>query len=205
VDDLFALPPAGFTAARDALAKRLKAEGDAAAAAEVKALRRPSAAAWAVNQVARGEPDLVVAVVDAGRAVADALASGDREGLRTATARRRESVSAATRAAVAVAGEQHRDEIADTFEAAATDDESAALVTAGRLTKGLTPTAVFAPFGDAPAPTKAPKPKRDDEAIRTARERAEEADRAVLAARHALAELEAAAKAAWAEVERLRH
>ena len=59
MDDLFALPPAEFIAARDALAKRLKADGDATRAAEVKALRRPSVAAWAVNQVARRKPELV--------------------------------------------------------------------------------------------------------------------------------------------------
>ena len=56
MDELFDLPPTEFIAARDALAKQLKADGDAGAAAEVKALRRPSVAAWAVNQVARRQP-----------------------------------------------------------------------------------------------------------------------------------------------------
>ena len=115
-------------------------------------------------------------------------------------------MSAAIRAAVALVGEPHRDEIADTFEAAVTDADAAAAVVAGRLTKGLTPTAVFAPLGDAPLPDVAPRKEQakvDEAAVRTARERAVAADQAVVAARHALTEAEAAAKAAWAEVDQI--
>src|SRR4051812_14114134 len=48
---LYQLPLDEFTAGRDALAARLKASGDAAAAAEVKRARKPSVPAWAANQV----------------------------------------------------------------------------------------------------------------------------------------------------------
>src|SRR5437763_1720908 len=47
IDELFQLPSNQFTAARNALAKTLT--GDEAR--EVKALKKPSAVAWAVNQV----------------------------------------------------------------------------------------------------------------------------------------------------------
>lgn len=51
MEDLYRLPLAEFTAARDALAARLKADGDKAGAAAAKSLRKPSVAAWAANQV----------------------------------------------------------------------------------------------------------------------------------------------------------
>src|SRR4051812_44776528 len=53
VDDLFALDPSEFTAARDRLVAELREAGDKGAAAEVKALRRPTVTAWALNQLAR--------------------------------------------------------------------------------------------------------------------------------------------------------
>ena len=55
-DDLYGLPLDAFVPERDALAKRLRAEGRRDEAAEVKALRKPSVAAWAVNQAVRSQP-----------------------------------------------------------------------------------------------------------------------------------------------------
>lgn len=66
-------PPAEFVAARDALARRLRAEGDRERAAEVRRLRRPSVALWALNGLADVAPDRVAEVVRAG------------QGLRTST------------------------------------------------------------------------------------------------------------------------
>lgn len=51
MEELYRLPLAEFTAARDALAARLKSAGDKGGAAAAKGLRRPSVAAWAANQV----------------------------------------------------------------------------------------------------------------------------------------------------------
>ena len=51
VDSLFELPLSEFTAARNALATRLKKGGNAAEANRVKSLAKPSVAAWAVNQL----------------------------------------------------------------------------------------------------------------------------------------------------------
>src|SRR5687768_15461476 len=50
-DSLFQGSLTEFTAARNALAMRLKKEGRAADAERVKALAKPSAPAWAVNQL----------------------------------------------------------------------------------------------------------------------------------------------------------
>lgn len=51
VDELFKLPLAEFTAARDTLAKRLKKDGRGDDAALVKSLSKPSVSAWTVNQI----------------------------------------------------------------------------------------------------------------------------------------------------------
>lgn len=51
VDALFQLPLGEFTAARNALASRLKKEGRGDEAERVKALPKPPATAWAVNQL----------------------------------------------------------------------------------------------------------------------------------------------------------
>ena len=59
LDRLFQLPPAEMVAARNALADALRRAGDKAAAARVKALKRATPVAWAVNQVHFAHPDLL--------------------------------------------------------------------------------------------------------------------------------------------------
>jgi hypothetical protein len=208
VADLFGLPAEEFTAARDALAKALRAEGDKAAAAEVKALRRPTAAAWAVNQVARDRPELVDAVLEAGRQLVAAqerlLAGGGRDELRSATAARRDAVNAATRAAVDVAGPAQREAIHATFDAAATDEDAAAEVRAGRLAKELDPPSSFALFGDGVVATpeadaeeaEPEEPEVDEQAIAEAEQRLADARTEVEAAAEARAELQRQLEAA---------
>jgi hypothetical protein len=65
---LYATLPAEFVAARDRVATELKQAGRAEEAARVKALKRPTASVWAVNQLARQESD----------GVAELLALGER-------------------------------------------------------------------------------------------------------------------------------
>jgi DNA repair exonuclease SbcCD ATPase subunit len=57
IDRLYELPLEEFTKARDELARRLTAAGDAKAAAEVKRARKPTLPAWAANQVVRKAPE----------------------------------------------------------------------------------------------------------------------------------------------------
>src|ERR1044071_2059980 len=75
-DDLYATPPAEFIHARDALAKRLRAEGKTTDAARVQRLRKPTLALWALNRAVRTTPAHV-------RAFLDALARVRRAQLRT--------------------------------------------------------------------------------------------------------------------------
>jgi hypothetical protein len=82
LDALFQLPLDAFVSARDALAKELKASGIKDASARVKALKRPSVAAWAINQLRYSAPELW----------AEVLAAGD--GLRAQPGGLRESIGA---------------------------------------------------------------------------------------------------------------
>ncbi|MGE5226273.1 MAG: hypothetical protein ACM3OO_05300 [Planctomycetaceae bacterium] len=129
---LYALPPDGFTAARDRLAADLRAGGDPDGAKAVKALRRPTLVAWAVNAAARARPDAVARLLDAGarleEAQRQALAGrGGATDLRTAADDRREAVRSLTEAAdqalesAGKAPAAHRDAVASTFEAASVD------------------------------------------------------------------------------------
>lgn len=174
-DELFDLPPDEFITARDALAKRLKAEGDKDGASTVKGLRRPTVAAWAVNQVARssaGRKDIaaLLQVGDRLRDAHDALLEGKGDAaIREATAKRRQLVAKLTKAAVAelgAGGEAQRDAISHTFDAAVADPEAGLAVRAGRLSKELEAPSGFGGglvFGsDTPAPARSSRPRREE-------------------------------------------
>ncbi|HEY1119010.1 MAG TPA: hypothetical protein VGE43_14960, partial [Acidimicrobiales bacterium] len=99
VDPLYDLPAADFVAARNELAKAVRAEGERKLAAEVAKLRRPTATAWALNQIARGQAEVLEAAL-AAKAELRASTEGTGEvDVRTATAADRE----ATRAVVVAA------------------------------------------------------------------------------------------------------
>src|SRR6478736_6685161 len=69
VDALYGLPLDAFVPERDALAKRLRADKRREEADAVKALRKPSVAAWAANQVLRSQPGQRDALLEAGDAL----------------------------------------------------------------------------------------------------------------------------------------
>jgi hypothetical protein len=128
-EDLADVPPEEFVAARDALAKRLKAEGKTAEAADVKRLRRPTVTRWITDQVlrhhAREVDALRAALNDVAAAQEEAVTRGDRGPLQDATAERRDAVSAVGRAVDDVlAGNDrpahHRDEVLHEIEAGVT-------------------------------------------------------------------------------------
>jgi len=79
-DKLYGLPLEDFVAQRDALAKQLRADGRRAEADEVKALRKPPAVVWAVNQLMRTQRKAARALVDAADRAAEH--PSDRDALR---------------------------------------------------------------------------------------------------------------------------
>jgi hypothetical protein len=124
-DELADVPPEEFVAARDELAKRLKAEGNAEEAAAVKKLRKPTVARWVTEQVRRRHTREVDALREASADVAQAqeaaVTRGDRDALRDATAKRRTAAEAVGRAVdevLASSGRpvQYRDEAVSAIE-----------------------------------------------------------------------------------------
>jgi hypothetical protein len=79
-DKLYGLALEDFVAQRDALAKQLRADGRRAEADEVKALRKPPAVVWAVNQLMRTQRKAARALVDAADRAAEH--PSDRDALR---------------------------------------------------------------------------------------------------------------------------
>lgn len=153
IDELFVAPPEVFTEARNALAKRLKEEGDAGAARRVGALRRPVRSAWAVNRLVHEDASAVEELLTVGEqlrlAQRRALSGGGADELRERSEERRKLVTGLTRRAARALGEAPTaaliEEIADTFEAASADEDAARQVLEGRLSK---PFARPAGFGD---------------------------------------------------------
>lgn len=171
-EELFGLPVGEFIAARDTLVRRLKADGAREDAAAVKALRRPTLAAWAVNHVVRADPEagdrLVTTAHDMERAQRRAL-SGVRDGsLREASAARRHLVeelvdrAAAVLVAAGAAPASHLDDVGRTFEAASTSPEVAARVAEGCLSASIHPQADFTAVAGLATVAPAPPPDADN-------------------------------------------
>lgn len=102
-DDLYALPLADFTPARDARAKELKGTD---LAAPVKALKKPSLAAWVVNLFVRRDPAQVEQVLAVGAALREAQAGMSGTELRELTKQRRQLTAAITTQARGLAREE---------------------------------------------------------------------------------------------------
>src|SRR4051794_41186234 len=142
IDELYDLPLDEFTAARNELAKELRSS-DREEAERIKGLRKPSAAAWALNQSVRRDPARLKEFLEAAAELRDAhealLEGGEREALEAATARERQAAHALADAAEEVAGGGGpglRGKGAGTLRAAVADDEARAALAAGRLGGG---------------------------------------------------------------------
>lgn len=139
VDPLYDLPARDFVAARNALAKELRAGGDKEAAAAVAKLRRPSGTAWALNQIARHQADLLARALEAKgdlRDVTEGTGRGEDLDLRSATIADREATRAVVAAARTLLGNDDpglANRITSTLLAAVLDPEVDAVVRTGRL------------------------------------------------------------------------
>lgn len=155
IDRLYESDPASFTKERDAIAKSLKAEGDNAAAKEVKAKKKPTQVAWVLNQLARRYPDDVARLVDVGRELArehrKALRgeSPKSTAFRESIERQREAIKDVTKRAKELmtdlgVGQTHLDEVSAALQAALIDPQIGAQLEEGRLEKAPEPAAGFA-------------------------------------------------------------
>jgi len=212
-DRLYGLPLEEFTAERNALAKRLRAEGEREAAAEIAKLPKPTVPAWLANRLARTDEVQVRSLLREGERLRDAqrtvLEGGDAGALREAQQKEREVVARLTaqaRKLLPSASSSVLERLSETLRAAAVgDDETRDLLKRGRLTKELELSGFGAlagmPVGELPRAAAPRKTAREQEARKR---RLAEARERVKAARAAAREADREAKRAEAEAAALR-
>jgi hypothetical protein len=140
---LYALPFDEFIAARTAAAKDAAASSKPLAQA-IRALPKPSVAAWTVNMLAHHSPDAVQQLRALGETMQEAQASLDASALRELAKERRKLLGTAVGEARLAAEKQGRKvsgavatEVEETLRAATADLAAAAAVETGLLLRGL--------------------------------------------------------------------
>jgi uncharacterized phage infection (PIP) family protein YhgE len=143
-DELYGLSLPEFTPARDAKAKELKGTD---LGKQVKALRKPSVAAWVVNLLVRRETEQVEQVLSVGAALREAQASMSGDALRELTRQRRQLTAAVTTQARRTAREEGTkvtdavaDQVEATLTAAMVDEQCGLAVRSGMLVAALSST-----------------------------------------------------------------
>jgi len=213
LDRLYQLPLSEFTSARDELTRRLRAEGEREKAEEIKKLRKPTAAVWVVNQLARERPLDVQRLLKAGQSLTKSqakAAAGTSQTFPEARRDERRALEQVAKGASEIAeragiGSSALGKATETLRAASLTAEGRELLRHGRLTEELEPPGFEAltgleGLGQQVAPAK-PKPPRSGDraekrrALKQARER-------VRQLRAEERELAAAARAAAREAER---
>lgn len=183
LDDLYGLPLDRFIPERASLVRELRSGGEREQATAVGALRKPSVAAWAVNQLVRTQRREVQELFAAGDALRDVQAgvlagSADARDLRSAADRERAAVDALVQSARGLLSSGGHElsaatveRVAETLHAAAFDDEAREQVSEGRLVRELRHVGLGAGLGGAvaapasrPAPARPAKPARDRKA-----------------------------------------
>jgi hypothetical protein len=178
LDELYGLPLEDWTRARNDLAARLKKAHQSEQAEQVKSLRKPSIAAWAVNQLPRRERKRVDALLRAGERLrttqeqalrgkagasdVNAAARAERDAVRDLVGAVRELLAEAGHAASPAT----IDRVSQTLRAAAVDDVGRELLARGRFDEELK----SAGFGTLTAVQPAAARPRADE-LKAARER----------------------------------
>ena len=206
-EELYGLALDEFTPVRTQRAKEARAAGDRDLARRITELRKPTAAAWALNMLIRQDEGEVDQLLTLGEQLREAQASLAGEALRELTRQRHQVVAALARRARGIAaqlghpfGESVEEQLRQTLLAALADAEAAEAVRSGMLTSGLSHVGLGsvevassrperpAPASRAPAPRPARRPEpapdqptaevHDLADARTAREaRAAEAER----------------------------
>jgi hypothetical protein len=164
VEELYGADPDAFTGRRGELAAAARDAGDRAAAKAIGALRRPTRAAWVVNQLTRADPSAPGKLAELAAALRAAQQARHGPRLRELSAARGSLVDALTAQALAVAGVAEpppslRLEVAQTLTAVIADPAVAADFATGTLTHAVQ----WSGFGLPPADT-GPEEQDTDEA-----------------------------------------
>jgi hypothetical protein len=181
---LYRLPPGEFTSARNARAKEAAALGDRELAAAVRALPKPTAAAWLANTVVGRAAPAVDDLVALGPEFRHAQDKGLRADMRRLVDRRRTLIGDLVAVAADAAddagqpfGTQVQRQLEETLEAAVADETLATVLRSGLMSGPLR----FVGFGGPPdAPRSAGTARLSVAAVRAektrrARERSEAA------------------------------
>jgi hypothetical protein len=206
LDRLYQLPLSEFTSARDELVKRLRAQGERERAQAIKALRKPTAAVWLVNQLARERPLDVQRLLKAGesltKSTSQTLPDARKDELRALEQLAKAAGEIAERAGI---GSPALGKATETLRAASLTAEGRELLKRGRVTEELEPPGFEALTGmeglaQKPASAKKKAPRSDERAEkRRALKQAQERVRQLRAEERQLA---AAARSAAREAER---
>jgi hypothetical protein len=175
LDELYGRPLEEFTKTRNDLAARLKRAHQSEAADAIRALKKPTLAAWSANQLARREPKLVRELLDAAAALRETqqrslggrASAGD---VTAASTREREAVRALVSAARGLPGRataETLERLGQTLQAAAIDDLGRDLLERGRVTEELHAVG----FGPLEAVKAAPAERSRDEVAKAAKQR----------------------------------
>ena len=190
-DELYGLPPEEFMPARTTYEQQARADGDRALAAEIKALGKPSTAAWVANVLVRHHREDIENLVELGGLLREAQENLEGDQLRALDVQRRQLVSALTRQSRALANQLGHpvsgsvgQQVEETLRAAMSDPEAGEALLQGRLTAPMS----YSGLGTIARPTlrvvhppreKAPATKATSDKARSSVEaRREEARRA---------------------------
>jgi hypothetical protein len=198
--DLYGLPLERFTEERNALAKELRRRGRGDETADVSKLRKPSVAAWAVNQLVRTQRRDLDALLSAGDALQAAQAEllagrSDPGSLRKAVDAQRGALARLTeKARGLLSADGHEltparlEQVRETLEAAALDPGARASVSDGCLERELRHVGLGPLTGGPVRLSRKPKadPRATVKARADARRRLERAERELGEAEEAL-------------------
>jgi hypothetical protein len=219
VAELYQGDPEEFMARRGELVAQAREAGQAAAAKQIGALRKPTRSAWVVNRLVRADPEVTARLAALAAELRDTGPSMDGGRIRELTTARARLIDELTRQALddlPAAPAAVREEVRATFDAALADPEVAANL--GTLVRAAHWAGFGLDPGGAPAPpppaakTKKPAPaepsaereRRRREKIISAERAVAEADRAADAANAAERELEDVVRRLEAELAQAR-
>jgi DNA repair exonuclease SbcCD ATPase subunit len=205
--ELYGLPPEEFIAARAARSKEARSAGNRELATKVAALRKPTVAAWATNQLVREHEDEIGLLLDLGEELRAGMQGLTGDELRTLTRRRHALVAALLSQAQALAEASGRRLAPDavggvraSLEATLADQGSADALRVGVLAEPLEVAGFgFGDFGTMPALP--PEPSVDEGA--TVADLAAHREKKAEAVRAAEADVAAAEKVHSAAVEQV--
>jgi hypothetical protein len=142
VAELYSSDPDEFVERRGALVARGREAGQAPAAKQIAALRKPTRSAWVVNRLVRADPGVTAELAELGGELRAAQDSLDGSAIRELSQQRRELIESLVRRAFTVVGVSAppaaiRDEVTATLGAALADPQFADTLAAGALVRAV--------------------------------------------------------------------